>query len=624
MFHAFPEYMRSGFVGVDIFFVISGYLISTIIIGALHSGQFDFLDFYARRAKRLFPALLLVLGTTYLFAWLSLFPKEYEQFGKHLAAGAGYAENFVLLKESGYFDLQSQLKPLMHLWSLSVEEQFYIIYPILLWGAWAVLKTRLVWFVMGMAGLSFAFNVTEVHAHADFAYFAPHTRFWELLVGALLAWFHVSQAQILAARPQALSLREGWIASGASLLGFALIFISLFAFTRNELYPGWWALIPVAGAFLLLFSGPQALVNRTLLSSRILVAIGLISYPLYLWHWPLLSFGRIVENETPKPIIQFALVFVSFILAWATHYFVEVRFKKWAVRDASKVLLLCSLSVVLVVFGLLTFGGNLPWQVPSKQLVVQLESAKKDWAFPPKSFTVLNSDQIYALTHLSKATDHKVLFFGDSNMEQYGARIEARLAEAPTTTLGVSLVPIQKDCDVLDAVISETGCNTQLKALRTLAEDDNVTKVVLIVAWIKYEKYLADPGSQDKIVIFLKSLSKDKRLYIFRNIPADPTNLSPDAQISRGISLQGGTISLQPRISTVDAYEQRFKDIDAHLRQIAGLTDAILVSPVDYLCSLGTCPAVDAQGNFLYVDAGHLTASYVRKAAVFVDPLLDI
>jgi hypothetical protein len=151
-----------------------------------------------------------------------------------------------------------------------------------------------------------------------------------------------------------------------------------------------------------------------------------------------------------------------------------------------------------------------------------------------------------------------------------------------------------------------------------------VTKVVLIVAWIKYEKFLIDPGNLAKVVNFLKSLSKGKRLFIFRNIPVDPTNLSPDAQISRGISLRGGTIALRSRTSTVEAYERRFKEIDAQLRHIAKQVDATFVSPVDYLCPLGTCPAVDAEGNFLYIDAGHLTASYARKAAVFVDPLLAI
>lgn len=624
MFHAFPDYMRSGFVGVDIFFVISGYLISVIILGALQSGHFSFLDFYARRAKRLFPALLLVLGSTYLFAWLSLFPHEYQQFGKHLAAGAGYAENLVLLQEAGYFDLQSQLKPLMHLWSLSVEEQFYLAYPVLVWMAWAVFKNRVLWVILAMAVLSFALNISEIHANADVAYFAPQTRFWELLAGALLAWYHVAKPLFVARWPRALLVNNGWVASGASVLGFVLVFLSVFAFTRNELYPGWWALIPVTGAFLLIFSGPKALVNRTLLSSRVLVAIGLISYPLYLWHWSLLSFGRIIANETPAPAIQGALVLASFVLAWATYRFLETPFKSWVSNDRRKVSVLCGLSIVCVAMGLLTSGGYLPWQTQSAPLIAKLESAKKDWKFPPARFVPVQSERIYALTHASPATEKKVLFIGDSNLEQYGVRIEEKLTQSPTTTAGVILVPIQKNCDIVNAVISEQGCATQLNALHELADDANVTRVVLVVAWLKYEKYLVDPANRTRLANFLSALSKGKSLVIFRNIPADPGNLSPDAQVSRGLSLRGGTMALHPRVSTVDSYNQRFKDIDAELRQIAQMTGAALVSPVDHLCASGTCPAVDSEENFLYIDAGHLTASYARKAAVYIDPLLEL
>lgn len=617
MYHAFPEYMRSGFVGVDIFFVISGYLISIIILGGLRSGRFSFSDFYARRAKRLFPALLLMLGGSYLFAGLALFPNEYQQFGKHMAAGAGYVENFVLLQEAGYFDLQSQLKPLMHLWSLSVEEQFYLCYPVVMWLAWAAFKNRVLWIIAAMAVGSFALNVVAVHSHADMAYFAPQTRFWELLVGALLACHHTS-------KPIAWLDGKGWLFSTTSVLGFVLVFLSWFAFTRNELYPGWWALIPVTGAALLIFSGPTALVNRTLLSNRLLVGIGLISYPLYLWHWPLLSFGRILASETPAPAIQGILVLASFVLAWGTYRFVEKPFKTWTLSETSKVSLLCGLTVACVALGLLTSGNYLPWQVPSQPLIVKLESAKKDWKFPPTSFVAMPSDSIYALTHASLASEKKVLFMGDSNLEQYGPRIEAQLAERPAATAGVILVPIQKDCDILNAVITEQGCKTQLDALHRLAEDPSITRVVLIVAWLKYEKYLMDSATQIKLATFLKSLSKGKQLFILRNIPADPSNLSPDAQVSRGLSIHGGTLTLHPRTSTVEGYKQRFKEIDAQLQHIASITSAKLVSPVDYLCPLGTCPAVDEEDNFLYIDAGHLTASYARKAAVYIDPLLEI
>ncbi len=135
-YHAFPTKLRGGFVGVDMFFVISGFLISTIIFRSLQRGDFSFTEFYAHRIKRIFPALILVLAACYTFGWFALLPDEYKQLGKHMAAGAGFVQNFVIWKEAGYFDTTSELKPLMHLWSLAIEEQFYLLYPVLIWGAW--------------------------------------------------------------------------------------------------------------------------------------------------------------------------------------------------------------------------------------------------------------------------------------------------------------------------------------------------------------------------------------------------------------------------------------------------------------------------------------------------------
>lgn len=621
IYHAFPNYMRSGFAGVDVFFVISGYLISTIILRSLAAGRLDFLDFYIRRAKRLFPSLLLVLGSAYVFAWFALFPKEYQQFGKHLAAGAGYVENFVLLQESGYFDLQSQLKPLMHLWSLSVEEQFYLVYPIFLWLAWKFLKSRVAWAILGLAVCLFAWNVVQIHTSTDAAYFSPQTRFWELLLGGLLACSAVFKPAWISRVSLAFPAALKWSTNCTSIVGFVLIFLSMFAFTRNELYPGWWALIPVMGAFLLILSGPAALINRTLLSRRILVGLGLISYPLYLWHWPLLSFGRILVNETPPPAIQLMLVFASFALALGTYRFLEIPFRQWSAGIRMKMAVLCVPLVLLIAAGLLTYGNALPWQVPSHLLVVKLEEAKKDWKFPPEGFAALPTERIYALTHGPDAAE-KTLLLGDSNMEQYASRIEKVLAESPQDAAGVILVPIQKNCDILNAVLLEQGCVTQLDELAKLVGDARITRVVLVVAWIKYEELLAAPENQQKLSRFLGTLSEDRALFIFRNIPADPENLSPDAQISRGLSWAGGTMALHPRVSTTARYNERFQEIDAYLTKIADATQATLVSPVDHLCPVGTCPAVDAQDNFLYIDAGHMTASYARNAAAFMDPLL--
>jgi peptidoglycan/LPS O-acetylase OafA/YrhL len=186
-FHAFPSVIGSGFVGVDIFFVISGYLISTIIFENLERGSFSFLDFYARRIRRIFPALILVLLVCYALGWTALLADEFKQLGKHIAGGAGFASNLVLRNESGYFDNAASTKPLLHLWSLGIEEQFYLIWPLLLWLA---ARLRLNFFIclVGLAAVSFGLNVRKVGSDAVAAFYTPQTRFWELMIGATLAY----------------------------------------------------------------------------------------------------------------------------------------------------------------------------------------------------------------------------------------------------------------------------------------------------------------------------------------------------------------------------------------------------------------------------------------------------
>src|SRR5258708_9742504 len=178
--------MPGGFIGVDIFFVISGFLISTIIFQNLDKGIFSFAEFYSRRVRRIFPALILVLAVSYVFGWFALLPDEYRQLSKHIAAGAGFASNFQLWSEAGYFDNTAYLKPLLHLWSLGIEEQFYIIWPLLLWLA-RNREFRLL-FVIILIVTSFYLNVSQIQTDPIATFYFPQTRFWELLCGSLLAW----------------------------------------------------------------------------------------------------------------------------------------------------------------------------------------------------------------------------------------------------------------------------------------------------------------------------------------------------------------------------------------------------------------------------------------------------
>ncbi len=184
-FHVFPLRVRGGFIGVDIFFVISGYLISALLFTGFERKNFSFTDFYSRRIRRVFPALLLILFASYVFGWFALTADEYKPLGKHIAGGAAFVSNFVFLRESGYFDNLEDKKPLLHLWSLGVEEQFYLIWPLLLWTGW---KLRLNFLAMTAAvGLiSFGLNIFYVSSNTALAFYAPQTRFWELMIGAAL------------------------------------------------------------------------------------------------------------------------------------------------------------------------------------------------------------------------------------------------------------------------------------------------------------------------------------------------------------------------------------------------------------------------------------------------------
>lgn len=362
-YHAFPDWMPGGFIGVDVFFVISGFLISTILFENLDRGTFSFAEFYARRIKRIFPALIVVLLASCAIGWFVLFADEYKRLGRHIAAGAGFISNFVLWKEAGYFDASAETKPLLHLWSLAIEEQFYIVWPLLLWLIWKQ-KSRFVTLTLLVAAASFSMNVITVHRDVAAAYFSPLTRCWELLSGSLLAWFHLSRKKTgTVLHPHSLLQRASMLmqqpsegvgnslAHGFSSIGLLLLLFGFTCIDKHDNFPGLWAAIPVAGALLLISAGPKAWINRIVLSNRPAVWFGLISFPLYLWHWPLLAFARIIDGEPPSWDVRAIVVVLSILLSWLTFRFVEqtIRFGK---QNAAKIPALGILMALLCLAGI--------------------------------------------------------------------------------------------------------------------------------------------------------------------------------------------------------------------------------------------------------------------------------
>ena len=343
-YHGFPHSIPGGFIGVDIFFVISGFLISSILFKNLNIGTFSVKDFYIRRVRRIFPATIVVLMTCIVFGWIALFADEYQQLGGHVAGGAAFISNLIFWSESGYFDITAEKKPLLHLWSLGIEEQFYIVWPVLL----LLLKrsSRNIFLILAVLILaSFALNIRAVKIDSVAAFYSPIPRAWELLIGAMLAHLKYQQISFFSNE----SFRN--LKSNA---GMAFLFMSVLFIDKKSTFPGWWVLLPVLGTFFIISAGRQAWVNRVILSNKVLVNIGLISFPLYLWHWPVLAYLGIVYAESLTNWMRFAGLLFSALLAWCTFHFIEKPIRltgKWRIGPITLALLMMSVGVLgLVVY----------------------------------------------------------------------------------------------------------------------------------------------------------------------------------------------------------------------------------------------------------------------------------
>jgi peptidoglycan/LPS O-acetylase OafA/YrhL len=341
-FHAFPSVIGGGFVGVDVFFVISGYLITGIIYENLQRGTFSFAEFYYRRIRRIFPALIVVLIGGFVIGRAILLPEEFKQLGTQIFNGAAFLSNFKFWHDTGYFDTAAETKPLLHLWSLAVEEQFYILWPLVAWAAWR-LRFSLVLLASAIAVASFAVNVLYVQNHnLAAAFYSPAARFWELMLGATLA-----------VTAGTLPVTSRVVRETASTLGFVLLALAVLLINPTSHFPGWWALLPTAGVVLIITAGPDAWFNRVILAHPVLVAIGLISYPLYLWHWPFLSFETIAEGQMPSLGFRVTAIAVSVVLAWITYWLIE-RPIRFGLRSPFKVS--ATLACMLLGVGLLGVG----------------------------------------------------------------------------------------------------------------------------------------------------------------------------------------------------------------------------------------------------------------------------
>lgn len=333
IYHAFPNALPGGFIGVDIFFVISGYLITSILNNEAKTDSYSIKEFYRRRIDRLFPALLLVMFSVYGFGWLTLFSDEFMQLGKQLAGGAGFVANIVLYSETGYFNATSATKPFLHLWSLGIEEQFYLAFP-LIFIITHKRKCNPVLVISILAALSFYLNIVSIKENIERTFYLPQYRHWELLLGSVLAIIVRNEEAKLPKKS------TSFIISLCSIL--SLIYTSL-TLDSTAAFPGWYALIPVLASVALIWTMQSSGPINFVISSKPFVLIGLISYPLYLWHWPIFSLARIINGSAPPNSVMLALMALSFLLATLTFLLIEKPLKyikSWRIKTIPMLMLM--------------------------------------------------------------------------------------------------------------------------------------------------------------------------------------------------------------------------------------------------------------------------------------------
>lgn len=622
LFHAGFETFSGGFVGVDVFFVISGYLITTIIITELEQEKFSIVNFYERRARRILPPLFLVMLVCIPFAWFWLLPSDMKDFSQSFVAVPVFASNILFWGESGYFDTAAELKPLLHTWSLAVEEQFYVLFPLFLLLFWKLGKCWILVMLVIASFASLALAEWAAYVKPSAAFYLLPTRGWELLIGAFAA-FYLSQTDRKVFGKVA-SEFGGW-------LGVALILYSVFAFSKATPFPGIYALTPVLGTALIILFGTQETTVGKFVGNKAFVGVGLISYSAYLWHQPLFAFARVYTFDQLSIGLTTSIIVLSFFLGLLSFRYVEKFFRSKCKISRKGIFSLSILSTLL--FIAIGIFGTVKDGFPGNQAAIN--EAINDWRYPGN----LSKTNIYGYYKLHASKPIDVLFFGDSHAEQFApltSDIEA-LGLNVGFLSGGGCPPVPNLFDDLH----RTCFNLFERLNKVFAIEANLSRVVVSGCFNCYfinqsfsipnpgdnynYYYLSDgeklffrkgEGQIEALVSlnnFLNGLSKKYKLILLGDNPLS-VNFNPSVILSH--IQRGDSDFFNTRYpSFTNGKFKVSKDelrLDDKLRS-ATPSDAAYLSMVDIVCPNGVCIALDKNGSPLYKDESHMRPEYVKE-----------
>jgi len=629
-FHVFPKQFPGGFVGVDIFFVISGFLITLVICHDLRAGTFSLANFYARRVRRIFPALSVVLLACVIVGWFVLFQDEFQSLGRNVLTAAAFVANFAVLQDNGYFNPSADLNPLLHLWSLGIEEQYYLIWPMLL-----VLSWRRDYAPLAIIGIlfasSFTGNIVLIRTDTTAAFYLPVTRFWELMLGCGLSFLTSPGMQAVATPdPGRSGLRKLYtrhanvVHESAAWLGLGLVTSALLLISPNGAFPGWWALLPTLGAALMIFAGPTTSINRTFLSHPAVVYIGLISYALYLWHWPILVFERIVRAKEPTALMKLAGVGVAFFLADQTFRLIErqVRFGAMPRRKA------IAASIALAAagcIGLLIYAQNgFPERIPEDVRVLSQDIHDGPTAYQPDCS--LSAEQpVVSLDGCDQSEPARptIILWGDSHAAQLypGLKALTRIRDGLTfATYAAS------GCPPIFSFTSEArkGCRSINDLVGRQIEQLRPHTVVMAARWQLYDgRDIWGHVTEDLISATVARLAAIdvKRIVVMGQFPIWEASV-PRIRMTR---FRNSIVRARSG-SSERAFPQAFvnaQNWDRMVRHAIAGTGATFVSPLATFCNNDGCLlALPENGRSVAWDNCHLTVAASEFFVAANAPLL--
>lgn len=599
-FHAFPSLLPGGFLGVDIFFVISGYLISGIIFRDLELNRFSYRDFYTKRIKRILPNLICVLAFVFILGWFFLSSGEFKSLGQHIYSSAAFYQNFRLLSDIGYFDLSSIEKPLLHLWSLAIEEQFYIFFPLICTLIWKFSsnKSRAVGIFLALLIVS-SFITTLCLDDQSQRFYLPLPRFWELGAGILIAY--AERLQNFDTKKLSIGLRHG-----LSILGLVLVCGSMLLYTDAYQTPGIYSLLPVIGAALLITANDDAVINRTLLSWKVFSFIGLISYSLYLWHWPLISYLHIVTPQAPQWHYGIA-VLISFPLAVFVYACVENPVRRAKSNKTVIVILIVSLLLCAVAGQVVKHQKGFP-----NREIAQAFSFTDDFTY--REITHSHKFDGVPVLSFDKEKTPEILFIGDSHIEQYAPRAEYLFRKT-----GINAAFIANGGCLASTGTELNGsankkCAPMPEYIEKLLKNPQIKVVVIGQMWGGLHNKVFNDG-MNRYLEWLKKYASEKKFHVVLDAPwGDACEFDLKKQITNRLDID----SILKQKFEVDypsnpAWSEGNIAAEKYFSAYADLIKTDV-----HVCPNRKCNLLN------YKDDDHLRSSYIASEAFWIDRIYKL